>query len=482
MKQSNSPTRILIIDDDEEDFLITSQYIKKIPGKTFEIDWCYDYTIAIQNICTSRYDIYFVDYLMSPKTGLELIQEAAKYSCDEPIILLTGKGNHQIDIQAMEAGAFDYQVKTELSVEKMERCIRYALGKTATLKALKTNERKFRSFFEKSKDAVFLADKDLVFEDANSAMTELVGTSIEALQKSSLYDLLSQQKDRSIICELLHKHNEVNDFEIEILTSYKEKKPCILSVTKEKDEHGKITVQGIIHDITNLRKAEKANLQVEKLSATGRLARILAHEIRNPLNNINLSVEQLSNDDADEDSKIFFDIISRNSKTINDLISELLNSSRPTDISLEHSSLQNILDQTLEQAVDRIRLKKIKMEFNYPESPAMILADSEKLKIAFLNIIINSIEAMEEERGFLRISISERLGEYLVLIEDNGAGISEEHISRLFEPYFTSKKDGLGLGLATTLNIIQSHKGLIEVQTKLGLGTSFSMKFKKVAN
>jgi PAS domain S-box-containing protein len=482
MQQSKSSIRILIVDDDEEDFMITSEYIKKIPGKKFSIDWCYLFDEALDKICNDKYDIYFVDYLMSPKTGLDLIEEAAKYSCDEPIILLTGKGNRDIDIRAMEAGAFDYLVKAEINVEKLERCIRYALDKTDALKALKSNERKFRNFFERSMDAVFLANNDLLFNDVNSAMMNLLNYSKEELKELSLHKLLSSNQDKNFICEFLRNNHELNDVEVELMTKEGERKPCILTVTKERDENGQIYVQGIIHDITNLRKAEKANLQVEKLSATGRLARTLAHEIRNPLNNINLSVEQLSNDSPQEESKIFFDIITRNSRTINDLISELLNSSRPAEIMLDHYSLQAILDQALAMAIDRIRLKKIKLEIHYPESPAMILADPEKLKIAFLNIIINSVEAMEEERGILKVSLSERLGEYLVIIEDNGMGISDEHISRLFEPYFTSKRDGLGLGLASTLNIIQSHKGLIEVQTKFGSGTSFWMKFKKVAN
>src|SRR6516225_4720578 len=142
MQQSKSSIRILIVDDDEEDFMITSEYIKKIPGKKFSIDWCYLFDEALDKICNDKYDIYFVDYLMSPKTGLDLIEEAAKYSCDEPIILLTGKGNRDIDIRAMEAGAFDYLVKAEINVEKLERCIRYALDKTDALKALKSNERK----------------------------------------------------------------------------------------------------------------------------------------------------------------------------------------------------------------------------------------------------------------------------------------------------------------------------------------------------
>ena len=90
MKITNAPIRILIIDDDEEDYLITSEYIKLIPGRHFIIDWCFDFQEAIDRICHGKYDLYFVDYLMAPRTGLELIQEAAKNSCEEPIILLTG--------------------------------------------------------------------------------------------------------------------------------------------------------------------------------------------------------------------------------------------------------------------------------------------------------------------------------------------------------------------------------------------------------
>ena len=481
MGKSNSIVRILIVDDDEEDFLITSQYIKRIPGRQFVIDWCYQYDEALEKICSSGYDLYFIDYLLGPRTGLELIKDAAKNSCDEPLILLTGKGNHQVDIEAMESGAFDYQIKTELSVEKMERCIRYALDKTSSLKKLKYNETKFRSFFEKSKDAVFLACEDFGFRDVNATMTDLFGYSKEELLSLNLFDLLSNEDDAQFLEEHLCKTNEMNDLEISLLTKNGEKIPSIISVTRERDEHNEVYIQGIIHDITNLRKAEKANLQVEKLSAMGRLARILAHEIRNPLNNINLSVEQLNSDTQSKESKFLFDIIARNSKTINDLISELLNSSRPTDIILQQASLQSIMDQALAQALDRITLKKIQVKSNYPKLPAIIQADADKLKIAFLNVIINSVEAMEEEHGQLHISILEKPGEWLVKIEDNGTGISDENISRLFEPYFTSKKDGLGLGLASTLNIIQSHKGHIEVQTKLDFGTSFLIKFKRAS-
>src|SRR5262245_38264333 len=101
MMPSHSTTRILIVEDDEDDFLIIEACIKDIPDKQFLIDWCYDYDEALQRIREARYDIYFVDYLLGARTGLDLLQEAKALGCEEPLILLTGIGNREIDIQAM---------------------------------------------------------------------------------------------------------------------------------------------------------------------------------------------------------------------------------------------------------------------------------------------------------------------------------------------------------------------------------------------
>jgi len=478
---SNSVIRILIIDDDEDDFFITSEYIKNIPDKKFIIDWCFDYEEGLSKICEGKYDLYLIDYRLGSKTGLELIKEAIKNNCEEPIILLTGKGNQQVDIEAMKAGAFDYQVKPELSVEKLERTIRYALDKAAAMKAVKKNERKFRSFFEKSNDAVFLADEKFVFKDVNDATARLFEYSKEELAELSLYDLMDDPDDIHLLRNRLQHLIEVTNVEMEFVTSSGEKKPCTLSITRETDVHNVVIYQGIIHDISNLKKAEKAKLQLEKLEATGRLARILAHEIRNPLNNINLSIEQLKYSSSEDESKIYFDIIQRNSNTINELISELLNSFKPSEARLEKTSIQFVMNEAVAHALDRIQLKKIELQLSYPEQTLMIQADPEKLKIAFLNIIINAVEAMQEGSGLLRISLIDGKSEYIVHFEDNGCGIPNEDLSKLFEPYFTSKKNGLGLGLAATLNILQSHKAGIEVHSALGKGTTFTLRFQKLA-
>jgi PAS domain S-box-containing protein len=480
MNAENLPIRVLIIDDDEEDFFITSQYIKKIRGKEFIIDWCYRYKEAYDAILEAKYDIYFIDYYLGAKNGLDLMKEAVLWNCEQPLILLTGMGNQKIDLEAMQSGAFDYLVKLELNTEKLERCIRYSLERAGTLKTLKSNERKFRSIFERSKDAVFLTDQSLIFKDVNYITTNMLGYTREELLNLSLNHFFANPDQAIEINNLLKSEGEVEDVEVELVNCNKEKLQGILSLSMEMDAEDNLYIQGIIHDITNLKRAEKATLQAEKLGAANRLVRALAHEVRNPLNNISLSVEQLLLENMAESGNVYLDIINRNSRRINDLITELLlSSSMPPENLRERKALQNILDDSISTIIDRIILKKVSWKVIYPNEPAYILADPLKLKIAFTNIIINAIEAMNENKGELNISVTSQNGHHLVSIKDNGSGISKETLPHLFEPYFTFKRNGLGLGLATTLNIIQSHKASIDVQTGIDQGSNFILKFER---
>lgn len=470
---------ILIIDDDEEDFFITSEYLKSIHnGYNFTIEWCGRYKEALEKICAGKHDLFFVDYRLGAKTGLDLIREAMGNTCEQPMILLTGKGNQEIDILAMEAGAVDYLVKSELSPEKLERCIRYALGRSEYLKALKANEKKFRSFFEKSKDMVFIADPSLRFQDVNVGSINLTKYEREELLEMRLTDLFINQDDVAFVEQALSQKDVVTDKELELICKNKERVNCMLTVSREYDGEGHEYLQGIMHNITFLKKSEKAALQTEKLSAAQRLLRTLAHEVRNPVNNIYLALEQLEPAILhDDDSKELFGIILRNSKRINALITELLDTSRPIEIALEKTALQQIIDEGITAALDRITLKKIKLSVDYTASPAWVFADKAQLKLAFLNIIINAIEAMEEENGHLQITIKKAQQKWSVSIADNGKGVSEENITRLFEPYFSSKPNGMGLGLAATLNIIKAHNAIVEVKSVLEQGTVFEIYF-----
>src|SRR5688572_18817970 len=121
MPVSNLHARILVVDDDEDDYFLTSELIRNIPSSGFTIDWCYSYKDALEQMTTKRHDLYFIDYLLGAKTGLELLKEAMAAGVEQPIILLTGKGNQKVDIEAMRVGAMDYLIKGELTRSEERR-------------------------------------------------------------------------------------------------------------------------------------------------------------------------------------------------------------------------------------------------------------------------------------------------------------------------------------------------------------------------
>lgn len=232
--------------------------------------------------------------------------------------------------------------------------------------------------------------------------------------------------------------------------------------------------------IDELARANKELIQmrsIEKFAATGRIARTIAHEVRNPLTNINLAIDQIKTDlpHAEEDLGILFDMVTRNSNRINQLITDLLNSTKFSELDYDNVSLENIMDEALELAKDRIALNNINVERNYVDKACTVSADADKLRIAFLNIIVNAIEAMESGKGILKIGIRQQGAKYVITISDNGSGMDSEALSRVFEPYFTSKNKGTGLGLTNTQNIILNHKGNITVESVSRKGTLFSI-------
>jgi len=220
---------------------------------------------------------------------------------------------------------------------------------------------------------------------------------------------------------------------------------------------------------------------MEKFTATGRVARTIAHEVRNPLTNISLAAEQLQDlTTQNNESSMLLDMISRNSIRINQLVSDLLNATKVIELNIRPVSINKILDETLEMAADRIDLSQVKVERNYSTDVCNVLVDDDKIKIAFLNIIVNAIEAMEKSKGVLNLRTKNSGETCIIEIEDNGNGMDDDTLQKLFEPYFTSKPNGNGLGLTNCQNIILSHRGNITVKSTLRKGTCFIVTLKMV--
>ena len=236
--------------------------------------------------------------------------------------------------------------------------------------------------------------------------------------------------------------------------------------------------QQLEKQVEELRKANEELVRlknVEKFAATGRMARAIAHEIRNPLTNISLALEQLTSEiPANEDATLLVDMISRNTMRINQLITDLLSSTKFGQLTYSSVSINTILDEIVEQNRHVAQHKNVQIEENFTESLPEITADKEKIKTAFENLVIGAIELVESNDGKILIKTSNENHKCLVTIHTSGVSLNEEKMESLFEPRFTGKS-GSGLALILSQNIILNHGGNIYVESEQGKGTTFTV-------
>lgn len=238
----------------------------------------------------------------------------------------------------------------------------------------------------------------------------------------------------------------------------------------------------LLRNITSQKSVQKALLKAEKLSIQGEIARTFAHELRNPLASISMATDILRKkleNHKNEGLDKYLDIHSRSTKTVNNLIYDLLNSSNYSPSVLKKEDLAKIIDLTLEKAADRIYLSGIKLEKKY-NGPYPIMADKEKLCIALLNIIVNASEAVTPDEGLIEIEIKEHKTDFLLKITDNGHGMENEEIDKLFDAFYSKKAKGVGIGLSSVKNILEEHDAQVKVLSKPNKGTSFHIFFNNI--
>src|SRR6188768_714117 len=217
---------------------------------------------------------------------------------------------------------------------------------------------------------------------------------------------------------------------ISVLTSIVAILYSLFTYNKEsaaRDESNKKNVQyqkeleAKIEELKRLDAELRELKSMEKFTATGRVARTIAHEVRNPLTNISLAAEQLQDTAIqNNESSVLLDMISRNGIRINQLISDLLTATKAIELNIKKVNINRVLDETLEMAADRLDLSQVKVQKDYAKEICDVAVDEEKIKIAFLNIIVNAIEAMEKHKGVLTLR-TKNAGEQccIIEIEDN---------------------------------------------------------------
>jgi PAS domain S-box-containing protein len=473
--------KILLIEDDEDDAFLTREYLSDIERFDFDIDWAPNATGAKTKMSDNNYDLFLIDYNLGAETGIAIIDFIREREIVVPAILLTGKGDSRIDFEASAAGAFDYLVKGELTPAVLERTIRYALSQAVIIKELDEKEKKYRSLFERSVDCIFLANQHFQMVDLNDSFLRFFGYKASEAGGLHISELFADKEEFEYCSAILKDTEVLQNHEVEFVTKNGERKPCLVNCVFIPDQADDFCCyQGIIRDLSFRKKAEADLLVAERLSMTGKLARMIAHEIRNPLTNLNLALENLKEEMPSESEtvQIYTDIIQRNSNRIETLISDLLKSSKPKELQLELVSLNEMLDESLLLTKDRFNLNNVGLSKSFADDLPRIYVDREKLSIAVVNIIINGIEAIEHDKGEIRIETASVGNNILLTISDNGVGIEKSEIDKIFDPFYTCKPNGTGLGLTSTINILSSHNSSLSVKSEVGVGTTFTVKFK----
>ena len=471
--------KVLLVEDDEDDVFLAREYLSESTYFDFTVDWEPSIETAKSKLLSNEYQVCLVDYRLENTTGLDLISFVKKSGQHIPIILLTGHGDREVDLEAMRIGAADYLVKGEMNGLALERSIRYALSHASVIMELEAKEKRYRLLFERSIDPIFLANEEFQLIDINASMEKLFACADSERSAINLKEIFFDAEEFENFKHLLRSKGHVRDFEVTLKTYKGDKLVCLVNCVFISDlSSSYCCYQGIIHDLTMRKKAERELVMAEKLLMTGKIARTIAHEVRNPLTNLNLALEQLKDEMPDSESaELYTGIISRNANRIEQLISEMLNSSKLKELNIELVPVNLLIEETIVLILDRINLNQMKLLLEIQEDLPRILVDKEKIKIALLNILINGIEAMKPGEGILKISVSKLENRVVISIADNGTGIAEEELDKLFDPFYTAKPGGMGLGLTSTQNILKSHSAAVEVASELGKGTTFRVIF-----
>jgi signal transduction histidine kinase len=233
-----------------------------------------------------------------------------------------------------------------------------------------------------------------------------------------------------------------------------------------------------LHDVESVREIENDLELSRRLAAIGRLTAGVGHEVKNPINAIVVHLELMRTKlgDADHRAMRHLEIIESEIQRLDRVVQTLVDFSRPVELQLKEQDMRRIVSGVLMLASAELETRDIQVQSDLPDRPVLAKVDADLLKQALLNVVINGAQAMSEG-GKLRVSLKEDGRVAMLSIHDQGAGIPPEVRDKIFDLYFTTKKDGSGIGLAMTYRIVELHNGSIEVESDATHGTTFILRF-----
>jgi PAS domain S-box-containing protein len=267
-------------------------------------------------------------------------------------------------------------------------------------------------------------------------------------------------------------------FEMRLLEKRGAGRVVALTTSPLRDNGGAVIgTLGLAKDITERQELERRLLQSEKLASIGEMAGAMAHEIRNPLGSIYTAANLLAYDQGaviNAEHLALLRVVQQEARRLNRILTDFLQFARPRQPTLAPCDLNTLCEQTLEalRYDEAAKGKEFRKALD-PRLPPLLL-DADQMRQSLWNVALNALQAMGDD-GRLSITSAVRDGEALVAIQDTGPGIPREHLGKIFEPFYSRREDGLGLGLAIAHRVVEAHGGRIEVESEEGRGTTMTI-------
>ncbi|UCF97169.1 MAG: PAS domain S-box protein [Spirochaetaceae bacterium] len=333
---------------------------------------------------------------------------------------------------------------------------------------------------ESMSDGVLVTDREDRILMVNKSAERMLPFTSEELIEKPLGEAIADEEIREFFTKNLRGLDRVLDREFTLGNGYSR----ILSLSiMPLVRQGWITGNVIhIEDVTDKRAREARLRRAESLAALTTLTAGVAHEIKNPLGSIGIHLElmkkEMNGKKQIETRKVMenLHIIKEEVDRLNRIVMDFLFTVRPMNAELSYDDLNRVIQELLEFMKPELAEAGITLESELTKSSPQILMDERYMKQAVLNLLKNAISAMPEG-GQLRVRTMQRGNELHLQIGDTGVGIPEENMDKIFEPYFTTKDFGSGLGLTLVYKIVKEHLGDIEVNSKVGEGTTITLSF-----
>jgi len=330
---------------------------------------------------------------------------------------------------------------------------------------------------------LFTVDRDGKIIYFNRAAEEILGYRESEAKGRDLRDLFSGRMPQlvDILLEVLNSHKQSPRNEIEITNRDGATIPVGMSTSLLLDTNRTIRgVVAIFQDLTETKKLEEQIRAADKLAAVGELSAAIAHEIRNPLAAISGSVEVLKSEiKVSGENQRLLDLILRESNRLNNILSDFLLYARSRRASFMRVELCHLLSEVIEVVKHHSSYSdNIALRLNTAESVVYIFGDEDQTKQILINLIVNSFEAIDHDKGEVTVAIaSDRQDGVNLRISDNGPGIDEDSLAKMFDPFYSTKQYGTGLGLSIVQRLARSLDINITCRSIQGQGTTFNLKF-----